>query len=377
VDQSALSPKVLMAPLDWGLGHATRCIPVVRELLRNHCQVVVATAGKGKVLLQQEFPRLPFLHLPGYDIEYAASGWGLAAKIVAQIPKLLSAIKEEQAWLEKVVEEQKIDAVISDNRYGLHHPDVRSVFMTHQLRLQTPFGLGQDLLQELNYQYINQFHECWVPDTEGEDNLAGELSHPGANPAIPLHYTGPLSRFEKKRLPAEEKHLLVLLSGPEPQRTLLEEKMAEELKEYPKPFILVRGLLGETGSLSLNENGRVYHHLPAEELEPAIAGASLVIGRCGYSTVMDLAALQKRSILIPTPGQTEQEYLAKHLMQKNFALCVEQKKFKLKNALALSASFPYQLHQPAERKLSTVVSAFVNEVKRGKEIAMENSTKSL
>jgi UDP:flavonoid glycosyltransferase YjiC (YdhE family) len=374
VNQSSSSPKVLVAPLDWGLGHATRCVPVIQELLRQGCRVILASSGKGKLLLQQEFPFLPVLHLPGYAIEYAATGWGLAAKIVAQIPKLLSVIKEEQAWLQKVVADERIDAVISDNRYGLHHPHVRSVFMTHQLCIQTPFGFGQDLLQELNYNYINQFHECWVPDAEGENNLAGSLSHPETKPTIPIYYTGPLSRFSNNGLHGEEKHLLVLLSGPEPQRTMLEEKIMEELHDYSNPFVLVRGLPGEAESQVCNGNGVVYNHLPTQELEEVIAHASLVIGRCGYSTVMDLAHLQKRSILIPTPGQTEQEYLAKHLMQKNFALCVEQKKFKLKNVLALAENFPYQIHQPAENKLRFVIEALLTNIKNAKERNVTEST---
>ena len=377
MNQSPFPSNVLVAPLDWGLGHATRCVPVIQELLRHNCQVLLATSGKGKTLLQSEFPFLPTLELPGYQIEYAATGWGLAAKIVAQIPKLLSAIKEEQAWLQKVVQEHRIDVVISDNRYGLHHPAVRSVFITHQLCIQTPFGFGQDLLQELNYQYINQFDECWVPDAEGEQNLAGELSHPAQKPAVPVHYTGPLTRFGKKALPAEETHLLLLLSGPEPQRTLLEEKLLEELKDYPGPFVLVRGLPGETTALPVMERGRVYNHLPADDLEEVIARASLVIARCGYSTVMDLAAMQKRSILIPTPGQTEQDYLAKHLMQLNFALCIEQKKFRLKNALALAGDFRYQLHQSAESRLSVVVEALLKKINEAKETPVANSAQSI
>lgn len=374
--QSSLSPKVLVAPLDWGLGHAARCVPVIQELLRQNCQVLLAASGKGKSLLQGEFPHLPILDLPGYQIEYAATGWGLAVKIVAQIPKLLSAIKEEQAWLDKVVEEYRIDAVISDNRYGLHHPGVRSVFITHQLCIQTPFGLGQELLQELNYQYINRFDECWVPDAEGEQNLAGELSHPARKPAVPVRYTGLLSRFGKKTLQTEEKHLLILLSGPEPQRTMLEEKMVEDLKDYPKPFAVVRGLPGGTDALVLPGNGTFFNHLPADELEEVIASASLIISRCGYSTVMDLAAMRKKSILVPTPGQTEQEYLAKHLMQKNFALCVEQKKFTLKKVLLLAENFSYQLHQPVENKLSDVVEAFTKKIIEVKEKPATESAQS-
>lgn len=376
MNQSDASPRLLVAPLDWGLGHATRCIPVIRELLRQGCHVSIAASGRGMALLQQEFPLLPMLHLPGYAIEYAATGWGLAVKIVAQIPRLLLAIKEEQVWLQKVVADEAFDAVISDNRFGLHHPDVWSVFITHQLCIQTPFGIGQELLQELNYGYINQFDACWVPDAEGALNLAGELSHPEGKPAVSLHYTGPLSRFSRKHLPVKENHLLILLSGPEPQRTLLEDTILDELKDYTGPFVLVRGLPGEDALPPVNENGRVYNHLPAAQLEQMIADASLVIGRCGYSTVMDLAALQKKSILIPTPGQTEQEYLAKHLLQIAFALCIEQKSFRLKSALALAEKFPFQVNHPLENKLGDVVGSLVQGIKQKKTTGEKKSATS-
>ncbi|HVF97179.1 MAG TPA: hypothetical protein VM871_07665, partial [Flavisolibacter sp.] len=193
--QSGQSLKVLVAPLDWGLGHATRCIPVIHQLLEHGCEVMLAAEGKTAILLQQEFPLIQLLHLPGYGIEYASSEWGLAAKIVAQIPKLLAAIKQEHTWLKKVVEEEKIDAVISDNRYGLYHAGIHTVFLTHQLRIKAPVSIAEDFLQETVYNYIENFSECWVPDAAGENNLAGDLSHPSELPTVPLHYVGTLSRF--------------------------------------------------------------------------------------------------------------------------------------------------------------------------------------
>lgn len=357
--QSLSSPNVLLAPLDWGLGHATRCVPVVRELLRQGCNVLLAGEGKQQALFQQEFPDLRFLPLPGYRIEYASSGWGLAVKIVAQIPKLLSAIKAEQEWLQKVAADEKIDAVIADNRYGLFHPAIPCAFITHQLRIKAPFSLAEDLLQEINYSYINKFSECWVPDAQ-ENGLAGALSHPEELPEIPLRYIGPLSRFTEREPVAPGNNLLFLLSGPEPQRTLLEEMILEELKSYAGTVVLVRGLPNEKNQLQVAGNVTSYPHLPAQELEQKICEADLVISRCGYSTVMDLAVLKKRSVLIPTPGQTEQEYLGEYLMKRNFALCIDQKKFTLKNAVAMAANFPYTF--PAAESsglLAEAVSSFL------------------
>ena len=355
-----------MAPLDWGLGHATRCVPLINELLRQDCEVLLAGEGKQKALLQKEFPQLRFLHLSGYNINYASSGWGTATKIVAQIPKIFSAIREEQGWLQKVVEEEKISAVISDNRYGLHHPLIASVFITHQLRIKAPITFVEAVLQDRNYRYINRFNECWVPDAEGAINLAGALSHPVELPAIPVRYIGNLSRFKSAEPNASSGDLLVLLSGPEPQRTLLEQQLLKELMEYRKPVTFIRGLPASTGEVSKPENVSVYNHLPAAELERKIKTASLIIARCGYSTVMDLAALKKRSILIPTPGQTEQEYLARHLMQNNFALCIEQKKLRLKQAISLAENFPYQFPPTSSTVLEQTVLAFVTQLKAKK-----------
>lgn len=360
MNQADEGPIVLVAPLDWGLGHATRCIPVIQALLAQNCKVIIAASGKGKAVLQQEFPLLPVLHLPGYEIEYAASAWGLAAKIVAQIPKLLQAIRAEQAWLQELVAQQRIDAVISDNRYGLHHPKLTSVFITHQLSIKAPLKTVEDLLQKTVYRYINRFDECWVPDVTGSPNLAGDLSHPPKKPAVPLSYTGPLSRFKQPKENSTGEELLVLLSGPEPQRTLLEKQLIEELKNYTGTVVFIRGLPGSTEEVFISKQVKVYNHLPAAELKEKLNTASMVISRCGYSTVMDLATLQKRSILIPTPGQTEQEYLAKHLMQRNLAFCVAQKKFRLKAALELAAQFAYKPFDVEKKQtLQAVVSRFV------------------
>ncbi|RYZ52454.1 MAG: glycosyl transferase family 28, partial [Chitinophagaceae bacterium] len=204
------------------------------------------------------------------------------------------------------------------------------------------------------------FDECWVPDAPGEINLAGALSHPLVLPQPPVHYIGPLSRFSQQPERSGGRYLLILLSGPEPQRSLLEERLLQDLENYKEPVVLVRGLPGGADATSVGENVTVYNHLPAAEMEKIILDASLVIARCGYSTVMDLVAMKKQSILIPTPGQTEQEYLADHLMKMNFAFCVAQNKFRLENVLGLANRFNYQpFAANLERSLSRVVKQFL------------------
>jgi len=359
--ESPIKPRILLAPLDWGLGHATRCIPVIKQLLKKNCTVFLAGDGKVKSLLIREFPQLPFLHLPGYKIQYTKEKLLMPFHIMGQIPKILSAIKWENEWLEKIVEEHQIDAVISDNRYGLYHDRIPSVFITHQLFIKSGFGkLADEILQIENYRYINRFFECWVPDAEGENNLSGELSHPEKMPETHVRYLAPLSRFEKKEESTQEKNVLIILSGPEPQRTILEEQLVQQLKDHPQQVVLIRGLPENDKTLDIGSHVTVHNHLPAAELEKMICEASFIVSRCGYSTIMDLAALQKKSILIPTPGQTEQEYLALHLMKQNFALCITQDKFRLKNALELAASFNYHLALPGDKEqLNKTIDSFL------------------
>lgn len=357
--KTSSKPKILVVPLDWGLGHATRCIPIIHTLLSQGCTVLLAGEGKAKNLLQNEFPDLVFLSLQGYRARYARKKWMLPFIMAAQIPKILFSIKKENRWLQAIVEKYSIDAVISDNRFGLYHPAIPSVFITHQLSIKTGLGrLADQWLQKLNYRFIHRFSECWVPDAEGKNNLAGSLSHPEKSPSLPVKYTGPLSRFAQS---ADEnaKHILLLLSGPEPQRTILENLLLQQLKKHSVPVVLIRGLPGSNEKIKAPSHVVVYNHLAAGALQQKISEASFIISRCGYSTVMDLAALQKKSILIPTPGQTEQEYLATHLMKMNFALCIEQKKFDLSNALELASVFNYQLQNlSSENSLKGIIADF-------------------
>jgi UDP-N-acetylglucosamine transferase subunit ALG13 len=369
MDQASTTwkPSILIAPLDWGLGHATRCIPIINALIQKNCNVLIAGEGKTSALLHKEFPHLTFVDLKGYRVSYSRSKWALPFSIGRQIPKILSTIQYENERLKEIVKEHSVHGIISDNRYGFYHDRVPSVFLTHQLRVKTGLGpLADNYLQKLNYQYINRFTQCWVPDGPTVQNLGGELSHSKCLLAVPCRYIGVLSRFQ--RAAGKENHLLVLLSGPEPQRTVFEDVLIRQLAEYNSPVILVRGLPGEAETLSLGPNVTVYNHLASGELNRLMNDASVIVSRCGYSTVMDLAVLEKKSILVPTPGQTEQEYLAKHLMSSNFAVCIDQGKFRLKQALELSGSFPYQLDSFApESYLSGALDDFLSYIRTNRE----------
>ena len=337
--------KILVAPLDWGLGHATRCIPVIKALLKNNCSVWLAGEGQQVVLLSNEFPLVPILKLKGYRVNYSASG--MIGKILIQVPKILTSIRYENKWLKEQVDKYEFDFIIADNRYGLYHKKVHSIFMTHQLNIKSPLGKwSEKILRLLNYKFIDRFDECWVPDEEGENNLAGDLSHPENLPAIPVKYIGFLSRFNRMNSFGENEietsgHLLIILSGPEPQRSLLEENILQQLSSYSGTATIVRGLPEKINSLSSSNHVQIFNHLPAELLHKELVKAEYVISRSGYSTVMDITAMKKKSILIPTPDQTEQEYLASYLTKKQFAYCVSQKNFSLQESIEKAKAFPY------------------------------------
>ncbi|MEO5967836.1 MAG: glycosyltransferase [Ferruginibacter sp.] len=306
--------KVLVAPLDWGLGHATRCIPIIRSLINNGAEVLLAAEKETKLLLSKEFPDLIILNIEGYRVKYQKSG-SFAIKLFTQIPGIISSIKKEKNWLSEVIKKHKIDIVISDNRYGLNNKMVHCIFITHQLSILTGNKLLDKILQKINYRFISKFNECWIPDVKENNNLSGLLSHPKKLPDTKIKYVGVLSRFIKLHSNIKN-NFLFLISGPEPQRTIFEEQLIKVSKNILGNKIFVRGV-PNSDELKINDETLFYNHLPAEKLNQLISESEIIVCRSGYSTIMDLSATGKKAILIPTPGQKEQEYLAKYLGNKN------------------------------------------------------------
>jgi uncharacterized protein (TIGR00661 family) len=333
---------ILIAPLDWGLGHATRCIPIIKLLQSQNHHIIIAAEKNTQTLLQQAFTNIECIHLHGYRISYAKSKWTTIVKLLYQIPSIILAIYKEHKWLKKVVKKYKIDLVIADNRYGLYHTQIPTVFITHQLLIKTGHFFTDNLLQKINYYFIKKFTQCWVPDVEGEKNIAGALAHPKKIPNN-IYYIGLLSRIEKITTTKKIYSILVLLSGPEPQRTIFETILLNQLKDSTQPILFVRGLPTWQHTIQANpqQNIEVKNYLPTAELSLAIAQASIVICRSGYSTIMDLIAAQAQAILVPTPGQTEQQYLANYLQQQGYFYSSQQQNFNIKKAVQASSSGHY------------------------------------
>lgn len=349
-----MKKRIVVTPLDWGLGHATRCIPIIRLLLEKNYEVCIATSGLAFPLLKQEFPNLTFFELPSYQARYSAK-LPLMLKVFLQLPHFLRVIQEEHRIIERLVQEQSIDVVLSDNRYGCYSKKVKSVFITHQLTILMPpaFRRLKRLVNFFNHILIRRFDECWVPDFK-TNRLTGTLTHA---PDLHVRFIGMLSRFQKRNVEVTKRYdLLVLLSGPEPQRSLLEDQVVQQLKDYPGKALLVRGLPNAVEKLAGVE---CVNHLSSHELQTVLEASTQVLARSGYTTIMDLYYLEKRAIFIPTPGQTEQEYLANQLTERGIAFSMEQKDFDLMKALEAAKAFKgFAMSAPdsSEAQLSDLLS---------------------
>lgn len=317
--------KILVAPLHWGLGHATRCIPIINSLKQHNYEVLLASDGAALELLRKEFPALESIELPSYQISYSKKGALFKLKMISQIPNIRKTISEERKLISRLVEDRKIDGIISDNRLGVRSKKIPSVFLTHQVNVLS--GNTSIFSSKLHQNVIKKFDECWVPDLEGPVNLSGKLGH-SDRLDFDLKYIGPLSRMKKKDLPIKY-DILALLSGPEPQRTLLEEKLTESLLQLDKKVLLVRGVVENTEKRTFNKHIEIVNFLGTQSLETAINESELIISRSGYTTIMDLAALEKKAYFIPTPGQYEQQYLAKRLKERGLVPSCKQDKFAL------------------------------------------------
>ena len=321
------SKRILVAPLNWGLGHATRCIPIINALLEQGHQPFIASDGVALALLQKEFPHLPSFELPSYKITYAEKAKNFKIKMIWDSPKVIKAMAKEKKAVKKLVKEHELDGIISDNRLGVYYKRVPCVFITHQLNVLS--GNTTWMSSKAHQNIIKKFDACWVPDVEGKPNLTGKLGHLKKKKKN-IKYLGPLSRFEKNQKDYSY-DLMVLLSGPEPQRTFLEEKLLEELQGFVGTILFVKGKIDKQQSHESIENEKnsisLYNFMKSAALESAINQSELILCRSGYTTVMDLAKLEKKAFFIPTPGQYEQEYLAKRMEKQGLVPFCTQEEF--------------------------------------------------
>lgn len=332
--------RILIAPLDWGLGHATRCIPIIRACLALGHDVFIVSTGRSLQLLKKEFPDLKFFDVPAYDIYYQKKG-SFLINIIAQLGKVFKGIKREHLLTEKIIEDHGIDLIISDNRYGIYSRKIHSIIISHQMMVKMPkCRIAEPFIYLWLQRQHKKFNAIWIPDVKGEPNISGDLSH---KYRIPKHaeFIGILTRFRKPEFNVEKNiDVLAIISGPEPQRTIFESLIVEQAGKTSKNFVIVSGLSEKNTRENIGNNITIISHIPGEELFKLILSSEIIISRGGYSTLMDLALLNKKCIFVPTPGQTEQEYLVEELHKKKLAYAVKQEKFVLIPALEEIKNYP-------------------------------------
>lgn len=323
-----MKKRILVAPLDWGLGHATRCIPIIQQLLERDYEPVIASDGQSLQLLQQEFPKLDSIELPSYNIRYTQKEFWLKLTLLSQSFTILKTVRKEQKLLKKLIEQENLSGIISDNRLGLFSNEIPCVYLTHQVQVLS--GITTFLSSKLHQHFLQKYTECWVPDYKEGETLSGKMGHPQKMNTFNLKYIGPLSRFHQNN--SEEIYkILVVLSGPEPQRALLEERLLHAFQNYDQgKVVFVRGKIAKNIKKTLRGKLIIYNYLNSQALEKMMNQSELIIARSGYTTVMDVAKLQKKVFFIPTPGQTEQVYLAKRFHKMGLAPYCLQHQFSLK-----------------------------------------------
>ncbi|MDR6845423.1 glycosyltransferase family protein [Flavobacterium granuli] len=318
---------ILITPLNWGLGHATRCIPIIKALQENNFTPIIASDGIALELLRKEFPYLKTLELPSYQIEYAKNGKNFKWKLIKSLPKMIEAIREEKRIVKKWIQKYKINGIISDNRLGVISHKIPSVFITHQLNVMT--GNTTWITSKLHQNIIKKYNACWVPDVNGKLNLTGKLGHLESN-SLNLRYLGPLSRMHKMALPIQY-DLMIILSGPEPQRGLLEAHLTEEVKRFDGKVVFVKGIIEAEQKKEQIGNVTYYNFMKTRQLEQTFNESEKVLCRSGYTTIMDLVKLNKKAFFIPTPGQYEQIYLAEKLQKEGLVPYATQDSFRIEN----------------------------------------------
>jgi uncharacterized protein (TIGR00661 family) len=318
--------KILIAPLNWGLGHATRCIPLIRQFLNHGDEVVLGGDGESLVLLKKHFPNLRQIDLPSLELRYMRNkkqrGFYLRA-----IPALLRFAIADHYYLNQQLATEHFDLVISDNRFGLFSKQVKCVYITHQLYVRLPQRLKfiEPFARALHAYIYKRYNEVWVPDySEEQTSLAGKLCHGGIFDHQ-VKYIGPLSRLASSEgIPKGYRRdtyyqIVAILSGLEPQRSMFEQELLHRFSSTSEPILLIQGKPSGPQTMIRKGNITIIPSISDAELIDVCKRAKQIIARSGYSTLMDLEVLGvlHKAELYPTPGQSEQEYLAKWIQEKS------------------------------------------------------------
>lgn len=360
------SRHILYTVLNWGLGHATRSIPIISRLLAGGHRVTLAGEGASGWLLRERFPELDYVEVKGIDIRYS-TGIPAAFSVVLKAGHIHTAIRREQQAFRKIAQHIGANAIISDNRYGAYCEGIPSVMICHQLYPAPPAGLGflQPIIDAIHTRYLKPFTQLWIPDVAESPGMSGKLSHRSSKfRSLQPRFIGPISRLADVTEKTCERNydILAILSGPEPARSQLEELLTRHLSALPGELstLMVCGT-PDTAVNADNSHGiQKVPHLPPEELKYHLVNSRYIICRSGYSSLMDLAAVHRRALCIPTPGQTEQEYLAELHNSANRLVYQEQRNLNLHSGLQKLShcqSFYHPVNEGIQQALDDFLSS--------------------
>jgi uncharacterized protein (TIGR00661 family) len=331
--------KVLYGVCSWGLGHATRSLPIMRKLIAEGNELTIVSHGRSLELLKMELGEsAKYVDCEDYPLPYTEKSKVFLLRFCWFAPRLIKSMIAEHKKIVKYVDSNKFDIIISDNRYGVFHRNVPSFFITHQLRVIAParIKLIENSWEKFNYYFQNYFQNIMVPDYE-ENGISGDLSHNlNLLNSKKVVYFGIMSDFKKASV-SEDVDFLFSISGPEPQRQVMEDLIIDQLNNINGKIVLSLGRKlddnGEKKMDSLNSNIKLYPFLPGQERELLMNKSKIIVSRSGYSTLMDVYALDKKALFVPTPQQTEQQYLAKYHEEMGNFLYVNQEEINLQKDL--------------------------------------------
>ena len=319
--------RVLVAPLNWGLGHAARCVPLVNRFLAQGDEVVLGGDGESLLLLRKHFPTLKVVHLADLSLSYSTDRSQIGAMLRA-LPKIVRAAWADHRLLGELLERELFDLVVSDNRFGLFSRKTRCVYITHQLHIRLPrrYRRLEPLAAWLHGWIGRHYSEVWVPDyEEAERSLSGALGHTEKRRYGTVRYIGPLSRFAGMKEPIHPNiigyfEVVAVLSGLEPQRSMLEEEIVSRYSGKEERVLIVEGKPGKPMLQVTKGNITIVPYMDDSQLMIVLQQAQQIIARAGYSTIMDweTLGLLGKAELIATPGQPEQEYLQEWIQNRNY-----------------------------------------------------------
>jgi uncharacterized protein (TIGR00661 family) len=346
----------------WGLGHATRSLPLIRKLISEDHNLTIITSGRTLKLLQREIKDdAQYMDVPDYPILISEDAKRVMVKSLVYWPSFIRRMQVGLAILTKLLQRKNYDMILSDGRYDMYNKKIPSFFISHQMRIMNPLRIKflETASELFNHFFFKRFYGVLVPDYR-QDDLSGDLSH---NLKLldenRLHYVGILSDF-KRRKTKKDIDYLVSLSGPELQRKILEKKLLSQLEGLKGKIVVTLGKAEATHQKS-DDNIRVYSYLSKEKREEILNRTKLVISRSGYSTIMDLAVINTKALMIPTPGQIEQQYLAEYNTVKEKIYSVNQSSIDLKRDIELAKKTKgLKMHCSAEKTIENIMNVIMS-----------------